>query len=91
MLRMQQSCRLKSVFGAVDVDVEYVVKIQLKFGLTKVHFVGPHCRMLPFFPSTSLATRQPVQPPRWRVASEVATCNPGQRGTRALSDYSADA
>ena len=42
---VQQSCRWKSVFGAKHVDVEYLVKIELKFSLTNVHFVEPHYRM----------------------------------------------
>lgn len=50
MQRVQQSCRRKSVFGAVHVDVEYAVKFQLRFSLTNVHFVGPHYRRAKSFP-----------------------------------------
>jgi hypothetical protein len=92
MVRVKQSRRWRSVFDALHVDVEYIVKVEIKLSVTKVHFVGPRYRKsLSYSLSTSPATRQPVQPPRQPAASEVAECNAGQRGFRALSDYSADA
>ena len=51
------------MFNAVNVHVEYIVKIKIKFSLTSVNFVGANfTESLHSLSSTSLATRQPVQP-----------------------------